>query len=207
MVNTPETEPAETPTGNAFDKYGTTNPIEQRMMRSFFAALDTFVDGLAPRRILEVGIGEGIITERIRDRFPEADIVGIDLPDDKLAEGWRERDLSCAFADVTRLPFEDDTFDLILAIEVFEHFSNPELALAELQRLGSGTLVASVPFEPIWRLGNLARGRYISALGNTPGHINHWTRWGFSRFVRSRCEVTNIASPLPWTMVRATIGR
>jgi hypothetical protein len=30
-----------------------------------------------------------------------------------------------------------------------------------------------VPREPIWRIGNMARGRYLGDLGNTPGHIQH----------------------------------
>ena len=67
----------------------------------------------------------------------------------------------------------------------------------------SGTFVASVPFEPIWRAGNLARRRYVRELGNTPGHVNHWTRWGFQKFVETRFHVQQVRSPLPWTMVRA----
>ncbi len=60
-----------------------------------------------------------------------------------------------------------------------------------------------MPFEPIWRAGNLARGRYVRDLGNTPGHVNHWSRRGFARFVARRFEVEQVKSPLPWTMVRA----
>ena len=43
----------------------------------------------------------------------------------------------------------------------------------------------------------------ITSLGNTPGHVNHWTRWGFHKFVESRFHVQQVRSPLPWTMVRA----
>ena len=45
------------------------------------------------------------------------------------------------------------------------------------------------PFEPVWRLGNMARGRYLKDLGNTPGHVNHWSRWSFRRFVATRFEL------------------
>jgi hypothetical protein len=61
-----------------------------------------------------------------------------------------------------------------------------------------------VPFEPIWRTGNIIRRRYVSDWGNTPGHVNHWTRWGFSRFVRGAFDVQEVSTPLPWTMVRAS---
>jgi hypothetical protein len=43
--------------GNNYDKYASTNPIEQRMMRGFFSALDAMMDGLTPRTVVEVGAG------------------------------------------------------------------------------------------------------------------------------------------------------
>ena len=69
----------------------------------------------------------------------------------------------------------------------------------------TGPLIASVPFEPIWRIGNMARRRYLRDFGNTPGHVNHWTRWGFKRFVGKQFSVSDTRSPLPWTMVRANL--
>jgi len=191
------------PTGNTYDKYGSTNPLEQRMMRNFLGSLDRMLDGLAPRRILEIGVGEGEVMRRVRERFPGVPLVGLDLPDQALADHWRNEQLPCMFGDATRLPFADDAFDLVLAIEVLEHVPGPTAALDELARVCRGHLVASVPFEPIWRAGNLARRRYVRDLGNTPGHVNHWTRWGFRRFVADRFTVQRVASPLPWTMVRA----
>ena len=194
------------PTGNTYDKYGSTNPIEQRMMRGFLRTLDEMLDGLCPERVLEVGVGEGEVMTRLRERFPEAALIGLDLPDPELASDWRSADMSCLFADGTALPFADDTFDLVLAIEVLEHVPGPDAALRELSRVCSDRLIASVPFEPIWRAGNLVRRRYVRQLGNTPGHVNHWTRRGFSRFVGARFDVDEVKSPLPWTMVRARVG-
>jgi SAM-dependent methyltransferase len=194
---------ASAPTGNTYDKYASTNPIEQRMMRGFLEALDEMLAGLVPRRILEIGVGEGQVMARLRERFPGVPLVGLDLPDDSLREEWRQQGLPCMFGDATTLPFADDSFDLVLAIEVLEHVPGPDAALGELARVCSGTFIASVPFEPIWRAGNLARRRYVRQLGNTPGHVNHWTRWGFRRFVSSRFHIQQARSPLPWTMLRA----
>jgi len=193
------------PTGNTYDKYASTNPIEQRMMRGFFAALDGHLAPLAPTRILEIGVGEGIVTSRVVERFPDAHMVGLDLPDEELAADWNARDLECAFGDAGRLPFPDDTFDLVLAIEVFEHLPEPAAAMAELARVGRDALVASVPFEPIWRIGNMVRGRYLGDLGNTPGHVNHWTHRGFTGLVAEHFDVVDRATPLPWTMVSARV--
>jgi SAM-dependent methyltransferase len=196
------------PTGNTYDKYASTNPIEQRMMRGFFTALDRFLDAAtanaAPTRIFEIGIGEGIVTSRVIERFAGVPVIGLDLPDDDLAAQWQSRDLACTFGDAGSLPFPDDAFDLVLAIEVFEHLPDPNAAMAELARVCAGSLIASVPFEPIWRIGNMARGRYLRDLGNTPGHINHWTSRGFATLVSSHFDVVDRATPMPWTMVLAS---
>ena len=79
----------------------------------------------------------------------------------------------------------------------------PERALADIARVCRGTAVLSVPREPIWRAGNMARGRYLGQMGNTPGHVNHWSAKRFERFVATRLDVVDRALPLPWTMVRA----
>lgn len=197
------TEPV--PTGNTYDKYASTNPIEQRMMRGFFGAFDTMLAAVpSPARILEIGVGEGIVTQRVIERCPDASVVGLDLPDDELAGNWAQRGLSCVFGDATTLPFPNDSFELVLAIEVFEHLPDPDGALHELARVCSGQLIASVPFEPIWRAGNMARGRYLRQFGNTPGHVNHWTNRGFAKLVATQFDVAATANPMPWTMVRAT---
>lgn len=199
----PSPVPSDVPIGNTYDKYASTNPIEQRMMRGFFAAFDGFLAGIHPRRVLEIGVGEGIVTSRVIERFPGVPVIGLDLPDEDLVAEWQSRDLSCAFGDASHLPFPDDAFDLVMAIEVFEHLPDPPAAMAELARVCSGSLIASVPFEPIWRIGNMARGRYLRDLGNTPGHVNHWTGRGFAALVSTSFEVTDRATPLPWTMVLA----
>ena len=58
-------------------------------------------------------------------------------------------------------------------------------------------LIVSVPREPLWRALNLARLSYIGALGNTPGHLGHWSKRGFVRFLGERVEVVEVRSPLP----------
>lgn len=197
------TSAVEVPTGNTYDKYASGNPIEARLMRGFFAALDDTIGSQPPSRILEVGMGEGHVSARIIDRFPGVPFHGVDLPDPALASNWHDVGALGSFADITRLPFSDDQFDLVLAIEVLEHVPDPDAALAELARVGSDRLVASVPREPIWRAMNLARGKYLKELGNTPGHIQHWSAKGFAALVGRHATVDTRRAPLPWTMVGA----
>jgi ubiquinone/menaquinone biosynthesis C-methylase UbiE len=191
------------PTGNTYDKYASTNPIERRLMAGFFAALDDALPDTPPAAVLEVGVGEGEVSGRLRARYPEASFVGVDLPDDDLAREWAEHDFAGMFGDIARLPFPPDSFDLVLAIEVLEHVPDPAAALAEIARVTRDRVVLSVPREPIWRAANMARGKYLGALGNTPGHIQHWSKRAFARLVGERFEVLHVRSPLPWTLVSA----
>jgi ubiquinone/menaquinone biosynthesis C-methylase UbiE len=192
------------PIGNTYDKYATKNPIERRLMDGFFAALDAALPTTAPTSILEVGVGEAEVATRVRERYPAARFVGIDLPDPELADHWADRGLNGTFADISHLPFPDATFDLVLAIEVLEHVPDPPAAIRELARLATGDLVLSVPREPIWRVANMARGKYLGALGNTPGHVNHWSKGAFAGLVGARFAVRHVATPFPWTMVAAS---
>jgi ubiquinone/menaquinone biosynthesis C-methylase UbiE len=192
------------PTGNAYDKYGTANPIERRIMANFFRTLEGALPTTAPARILEVGAGEGEVVGRvIHDRWPDAPMSVLDLPDQRLAGHWRQRGLQGVFGSATQLPLPARCVDLVLAIEVLEHVDDPAAALGEIARVASGDVVLSVPREPIWRVLNVARGKYWKDLGNTPGHVQHWSTKAFTDLVSQHLEVTGTWQPLPWTLVRA----
>jgi len=194
---------APVPTGNVYDKYASSNPIERRLMFGFLARLERSLPIAAPSRALEVGVGEGEVAGRVVQRYPDAFVAGIDLPDPGLAAHWSSRSLPAAFGDIGALPFADGCFDLVLAIEVLEHVPRPDDALAEIARVARGAVVLSVPREPWWRLANMARGKYLRAWGNTPGHVQQWSRRGFARLVERHLDVTDVYNPPPWTMVAA----
>jgi 2-polyprenyl-3-methyl-5-hydroxy-6-metoxy-1,4-benzoquinol methylase len=202
-TTTGTTSAVSTPTGNTYDKYGTRNPIERRLMTGFFAALHGSLPERPPRTVLEVGVGEGEVSAHLRSLYADALIVGIDLPDPARAGDWRRRGLSGLFADAGRLPFRAGAFDLIMAIEVLEHVADPAAAVRELARLSRGHLVLSVPREPVWRMANMVRGRYLGALGNTPGHVQHWSRRQFTGLVGSQFDIVTVRTPFPWTMIGA----
>lgn len=109
-------------------------------------------------------------------------------------------------ADGRALPFADGEFELASAIEVLEHVPDPEHTVAEMARCASAHLLVSVPREPMWRMLNMARGAYLSDLGNTPGHLNHWSKRSFVRMLERHGQVVQARSPFPWTMLLVRIG-
>ncbi len=197
------------PTGNTYDKYGSTNPVVRRLMRGFEAALAELFAQAAPDSVLDVGCGEGILTYRWAQQLGEGRIVGIDLDDPKLRSEWATRqrpNLEYRAAAADRLPFATDEFDLAAAIEVLEHVPDPRQTLAEMTRISARHLLVSVPREPLWRGLNMARGAYLHELGNTPGHLNHWSARAFSRLLSGYGEVVETRSPFPWTMLLVRVG-
>ncbi len=104
------------------------------------------------------------------------------------------------------LPFADDEFDVATAIEVLEHVPDPAHTVAEMARVASRWLLVSVPREPLWRGLNMARGAYLKELGNTPGHVNHWSKSSFVKLLSQHGEVVQARSPFPWTMLLVRLG-
>jgi 2-polyprenyl-3-methyl-5-hydroxy-6-metoxy-1,4-benzoquinol methylase len=192
------------PTGNTFDKYGSDNAVVRRLMACFRRDLDELWRRADPTAVLDVGCGEGVLTCEWAERLGHGRIVGIDLEDPKLQAEWRARarpNLEYRVEEATALSFVDDEFDLATAIEVLEHVPDPEATLAEMARVSRRHLLVSVPREPLWRALNMARGAYLSSLGNTPGHVNHWSRRGFESLLARHGRVEEVRTPLPWTMV------
>ncbi len=197
-------DPEAVPTGNTFDKYGSSNPVVKRLMSGFHATLDELWAKADPESVLDVGCGEGVLTSEWAERLGERRIVGIDLDDPKLKAEWEKRsrpNLTYRPEEATSLSFSDDEFDLASAIEVLEHVPEPEATVAEMARVAKRWLLVSVPREPLWRGLNMARGAYWRDLGNTPGHVNHWSKRSFREMLARHGEVAEARTPFPWTML------
>jgi 2-polyprenyl-3-methyl-5-hydroxy-6-metoxy-1,4-benzoquinol methylase len=191
-------------TGNTYDKYGSENPVVRRLMASFERTLDELMAQARPQSLLDVGCGEGVLVHRWALAMPQARLVGIDLEEESIQAGWAEREapnLEYRVMAAEDLPFAENEFELASAIEVLEHVPDPEHTVAEMARCASRHLLVSVPREPLWRMLNMARGAYIPQLGNTPGHLNHWSKRSFSKMLARHGEVVEARSPFPWTML------
>jgi hypothetical protein len=149
--------------------------------------------------------GDGSFMRRLKTHFRESAFVrGVDPGFEVLLKGRRSNpDMMFYQASIYDLPFPGESFDMVLVPEVLEHLENPEIGLEECERIGRKWFIFSVPREPLWRIGNMLSGRYWSHWGNTPGHLQHWSKKAFISFVRSRLYVVDTASPFPWTIVLA----
>jgi 2-polyprenyl-3-methyl-5-hydroxy-6-metoxy-1,4-benzoquinol methylase len=191
--------------GNVFDKYESRNPLVRRIMRGFSDALEDMVRQVAPKDIHELGCGEGhwVLDWRLQGMSAR----GSDFSE-KIISLAQENAISAQLDasifsvrniyDVTR---ETDSADLIVCCEVLEHMSDPLAGLQALQRITQSHIILTVPREPIWRALNMARGAYLKHLGNTPGHVQHWSTREFVALVERHFDVIAVKTPLPWTML------
>jgi 2-polyprenyl-3-methyl-5-hydroxy-6-metoxy-1,4-benzoquinol methylase len=190
--------------GNVYDKYGTSNPVARRLMAGFTSQLDELVEQTGARDAHEVGCGEGELAIRLARRGIR--MRGTDAFPQVLEEARRRSAAAGVEIGFEARPIEEldpdrHVAELIVCCEVLEHLEDPERALGVLAGLARPWLIASVPREPLWRALNLARLSYVGDLGNTPGHLNHWSKREFVRFLTRRFEVVEVRSPTPWTMV------
>ncbi len=194
-----------TVTGNTYDKYGSTNPVVRRLMAGFEGTLEELFTQADPQSLLDVGCGEGVLTHQWAQRLgDQRRVVGIDLDDPALHAEWAKRtapNLEYRVMKAENLPFADGEFDAATAIEVLEHVPDAEHTVAEMARVAKRWLLVSVPREPLWRGLNMARGAYWKDLGNTPGHVNHWSKRSFVALLSRHGEVVQARSPFPWTML------
>ena len=196
---------------NFRDKYEKSGVIGGWLIDRFYASIAGLIGGLRPppASVFEVGAGEGYSTQRLAPMLPADCRFMSSEFEPELALRARQRNPGVAIStqSIYALEREDASADLVVCLEVLEHLDDPDRGLVELARVARHALIVSVPNEPLWRMLNCARGKYWHDLGNTPGHLNHWSPRAFARFVAQRCDIVARAQPLPWTVVLAVPRR
>jgi ubiquinone/menaquinone biosynthesis C-methylase UbiE len=103
---------------------------DQRRSAEAFAPIDAALDSLdlTPKRVLDLGTGTGRAAFLLARRYPEAEVVGVDLAADMLVEARRltppelEGRVSFEEADAERLQYEDGAFDLVSLANMIPFF-------------------------------------------------------------------------------------
>jgi ubiquinone/menaquinone biosynthesis C-methylase UbiE len=98
--------------------------------------------GFARARILDAGCGSGATNVTLAEQLPESELVGIDLSDPLLEIAGRTAEemglgprVSFRKADVSDLPFPDNSFDVLLNVNVVHLVENPDRMFAEMERV------------------------------------------------------------------------
>ena len=151
-----------------------------------------------------MGCGEGELARRLAARGLR--VRGTDAANAVIREARRRAEAADVAVEFRAAPVEEleparDSAELIVCCEVLEHLPDADAGLATVARLANPWAIVSVPREPLWRSLNVARLKYLHDLGNTPGHINHWSRRAFLSLLSRHGEVAEVRSPFPWTIL------
>jgi len=187
--------------GNFYDKYATRNRISRALVGGFLSSVTSLYERTGATSVLEVGCGEGKLADHLLRSGPRPErFLATDLSLESKAPDVDPM-IEFAEASVYELPFENRSFDLVVCCEVLEHLERPREALAEVARVARKFVLMSTPWEPVWRAMNMARGKYLRELGNTPGHIQHFGRRDLVELAETHLRVISIRRPLPWTVI------
>ncbi|MBY0403356.1 MAG: class I SAM-dependent methyltransferase, partial [Cyanobacteria bacterium] len=120
-------------------------PYQRQVQQDILQAIPDDVNS-----ILDVGCGNGVITNILPQ---EIRVVGLDLSEAALSQVQRETKIGS----ITDLPFEDNSFDLVMANDILEHLTEEQQhqALREMQRVSSGYILITVPFLEDLNVGSI----------------------------------------------------
>lgn len=191
----------------AMKEYDNNNPISQTLLRNFYHAIGTAIKSAEMvERVLELGCGPGESTKRLTSMLGPIHLEASDVDQmyvDKLNALYVPRIFPYKFTteSVTDIKRTDNSFDLLIALEVLEHVEDFKESVKELFRVTSRYVLISVPNEPLWRLLNIVRGKYIATLGNTPGHVNHFSYNSLRELIAPHGIIKKAMFPLPWIVI------
>jgi 2-polyprenyl-3-methyl-5-hydroxy-6-metoxy-1,4-benzoquinol methylase len=191
--------------GNAYDKYNTRNPVARRMVDGFLDTACSLLASTGATDVHEVGCGEGLLSLEFADHIANLVQRGSDFSTQVIDAARRNaeqagRAIEFKVASVYDLNPAHDAAECMVCCEVLEHLEEPDRALRVLARLAQPWLLVSVPREPLWRALNMLRGKYLTAAGNTSGHLQHWSSRSFRRFLEREVEIVEFRRPVPWSM-------
>ena len=131
---------------------------------------------LSPRRILDLGAGTGQMTRAMRERYPKAEVVSLDLAEALLAripkQGriWRRRAVVCA--DMHQLPFAASSFDVVVSNFAVQWSQDLPVLFAEVARvLAAGGVFLFTTLGP----QTLRECRLAWQMVDQSSHVNRFT--------------------------------
>ena len=189
--------------GERTQKYISKNIISKYLIANFFYSVNELVKLSNSNSIHEVGCGEGHIISNILE--DEYSILGSDISQECLDIAKRmlprSHNIELRNQNIYDLNKDKHSADLVICCEVLEHLDDPKKAMEALLSITNKNLILSVPREPLWRILNILRLTHLKNAGNTPGHLNHWSKRSFVAFISDYMDVVSIKSPLPWTLL------
>lgn len=105
---------------------------ENAELKDRLASMDPYIK--PGYSVLDVGAGSGVFSKRVAAAF-DAKVVGVDIID------YKDDDIDIHLFDGKKLPFEDDSFDVVFAAFVLHHDKRHASLVKEMRRVARQTIV------------------------------------------------------------------
>ena len=99
--------------------------------------LSRFLTKLIPdgARVLDVGCGDGLVAKLIREERPEVEIQGLDVLRRKHSH------IPVVLFDGRVIPHPDESFDIVMFVDVLHHMPDPNFLVREASRVASHSII------------------------------------------------------------------
>lgn len=152
------------------------NAIEASIHLNRYLSAKKFING---KKVLDAACGEGYGSFLMK-QWGASEVIGIDISEDALNVAQKKfagKGVSFINHTVEVLPFEDNSFDVVVSYETIEHLDCPEKFLAELRRVAKndGTILVSCPNDPYY---------YKNETISNPYHKRKYTWYDFQELAK-----------------------
>lgn len=136
------------------------------------------VNNLTFKKCLDIGCASGYMISQIATLYPQSEYFGIDVYDKAISYA-RKHYLHIKFqvASADKLPFKNNSFDLIICYETIEHVEHPLECLKEMRRIlnKDGTVIlamdsGSLLFRIVWFFWENTKGKVWKGAHLHPFH-------------------------------------
>ncbi len=162
--------------------------IMEKFQSSLNILMHLALQEVTVQTVTDIGCGYGMNLSQLARNHPELSFTGIDLVEEliKIATQKYYNVPNLLFINKNFLYYEcSSSPDLGICLETLEHIEDGTLQdfVEKLFEVSRKALILSVPREPVWCLANIMRFKYWLHLGNTPSHLQHWTKKNFESFI------------------------
>lgn len=124
------------------------NSDDGKFVKPMYKELQKEIEKIGRGKLLDVGCGNGnLFTFLSKEQY---EMFGIDFSENMISEAIKNCGDKASFfvADAEKLPFDDNTFDILTCNASFHHYIHPDMVLSEMKRVlkAGGTLIIGDPY-------------------------------------------------------------
>ncbi len=181
-------------------KHLSSNPLQQKFIQRFHHQIVELMRQTGHTRLLDVGCAEGFVIRDLQDGLGALQVMGGDMDHEAMLWGreHQRHGVPLSSFDIHRLPFPDDSFPVVMSLEVLEHLPDSRAGLRELARVSSEYVLVSVPHEPLFRGANFLRGKHVTQFGNDPEHLHNYSGRSFRAMLEPILDIQWHGYTFPW---------